>query len=64
MEAASAPSRVYDHKGKQPTHLQVFCSQLAILFFTFIMVVNKLHDIIEFLYEVGHVLFLPNGRLM
>ena len=36
----SSPS-ASNHEGKQPIHLQPFCTQTTILFFTFSIVFNK-----------------------
>ena len=46
-----------DHAGKLPTPLQPYCTHTAILFFTFSMVVNKLHEIFNtLLHKIGFVL--------
>ena len=46
-QPARAPSRWLDHKGKQPIHLQPFCTHTTIWLFSFSAVFNKLHDLLN-----------------
>ena len=41
----TAPDQPHNQESKQPTHLQLFSSQTAVLFLPFRTVFNKLHDI-------------------
>ena len=48
--AVASPRQPCDHKCKQPIHLQPFRTQTTMLFFTFSIVVNPLHEIFNTLF--------------
>ena len=43
----AAPSRPHDHKDQQLIHVQPFCTQTTILFFTFSRVFNPLREMVN-----------------